>query len=347
MELTVPAGLTPLRGLLPVFQGLANTVVDIAMAHEQQQGKQISCKAGCGACCRQLVPVSAAEAHALARLVEAMPEPRRSTIQARFAAVRERVAAAGLLEMLRHPSQMNVAQRRTMGLEYSHLRIPCPFLEEESCSIYPDRPLVCREYLVTSPAEACGRQDFETIAPVRLPAEVANALRAVDWQSTGTEDAWVPLSLSLDWDAKGQVEPLLPGPAWIEKVFTHLANKPVGVSAQKQEAAGIKQLLQAFFAPATPGQPTLFLRPEATVLEVCQGQAHYLTAAAWTAQRPVPGPEGSTVDILTMEQHTPTLVTAYAVCRKPQRRTHAVFTLIAERGVWRIGTVVLEEQGAG
>jgi Fe-S-cluster containining protein len=33
--------------------------------------------------------------------------------------------------------------------------MPCPFLEDESCSIHPDRPLVCREYLVTSPAELC------------------------------------------------------------------------------------------------------------------------------------------------------------------------------------------------
>ncbi|HEY5241787.1 MAG TPA: YkgJ family cysteine cluster protein [Polyangiaceae bacterium] len=28
--------------------------------------------------------------------------------------------------------------------------VSCPFLEEESCSIHPDRPPICREYLVTS-----------------------------------------------------------------------------------------------------------------------------------------------------------------------------------------------------
>ena len=43
---------------------------------------------------------------------------------------------------------------RILGREYFQLGIPCPFLEEESCSIYHDRPITCREYLVTSPPAA-------------------------------------------------------------------------------------------------------------------------------------------------------------------------------------------------
>ena len=348
LELVVPSGLTPLRGLLPVFHGLANSVVDVAIEKERQQGKNISCKAGCGACCRQLVPVSAAEAQALAHLVESMPEPRRSTIKARFDAVRDRLAAVGLLEVLRHPSQMNLEQRRTLGLDYSRLRLPCPFLEEESCSIYPDRPLVCREYLVTSPAEACGQQDFQSITPVVLPAEVANALRAVDWQATATADAWVPLSLSLDWAATHASEPVLPGPAWVERVFNHLTRKPVGLSAQKPEAATIAKLLHAFFAPAAGGEEAtaLFLRPETNVLEVAQGGARYLSAAAWAAQRVPAGTDAGTVDILSIEQLTPVLVTASAICRQGQQRTHAAFMLLAENGAWRIAAVTLDHHSA-
>ena len=47
------------------------------------RGEAISCKAGCGACCRQLVPVSETEAHHLRDVVEAMPEPRRAAVTAR------------------------------------------------------------------------------------------------------------------------------------------------------------------------------------------------------------------------------------------------------------------------
>ena len=40
------------------------------------RGVRVSCRAGCGACCRQLVPIAEAEARRIRDLVEAMPEPR-------------------------------------------------------------------------------------------------------------------------------------------------------------------------------------------------------------------------------------------------------------------------------
>src|SRR4051812_43235845 len=42
LRLTVPTGPTPVRDLLPVFQGLANLVVNIAEENVHQAGEQIS-----------------------------------------------------------------------------------------------------------------------------------------------------------------------------------------------------------------------------------------------------------------------------------------------------------------
>jgi hypothetical protein len=75
-----------LQALLPVFQGLSNEVARRAASKAIVGGRNISCRAGCGACCRQAVPVAEAEARMIAALVEAMPEPRLSTIRARFVA---------------------------------------------------------------------------------------------------------------------------------------------------------------------------------------------------------------------------------------------------------------------
>ena len=118
----------------------------------EKSGKSISCKAGCGACCRQLVPITPTEAYNLRDLIESLPEPRRSDIRARFAEARRKLDEAGLLEKLLHPETVG-DELRAVGMEYFRLGIACPFLEAESCSIYPDRPIACREYLVTSPAE--------------------------------------------------------------------------------------------------------------------------------------------------------------------------------------------------
>jgi Fe-S-cluster containining protein len=221
LEVSVPAGPTHAGQLLPVFQGLTDVVVGVAVRAAKRAGHAISCQKGCGACCRQLVPLSESEARAVARLVEALPAPRRAEVRARFAAAGRRLAAAGLAEQLRHPGPATREALRPLGLA-------CPFLEDESCSIHPDRPLACREYLVTSSAEACARPTAETVRTVPLPAGVAAAVRAVDRQPAAGGAGWVPLVLALEWAAEHPEEPpARPGPALLQEVFARLAGKAV------------------------------------------------------------------------------------------------------------------------
>ena len=72
VELAVRAGPATFEEVLPIFQGLSDLFVAQGVARAEAEGRPVTCRAGCGACCRQLVPVSDAEARALARLVEAM-----------------------------------------------------------------------------------------------------------------------------------------------------------------------------------------------------------------------------------------------------------------------------------
>ena len=141
--ITVPNAAVPAAEVVPALQGLVNAVVEAA-----EMGKAISCRKGCGACCRQLVPVSRTEGERLLQVVEAMPAERRETLRARFAAAEAAIEAAGLKERQGRSD-------RELSTAYFAMGVPCPFLEDESCSIHPERPLVCREYLVTSPAELC------------------------------------------------------------------------------------------------------------------------------------------------------------------------------------------------
>src|SRR5262249_20918511 len=84
-EIPVPAGRTLPLPMLPAFRQLAEIVVEHSVQSVQAQGKEISCKKGCGACCRQLVPISALESRRLRDLINELPEPRRSKVLARFA----------------------------------------------------------------------------------------------------------------------------------------------------------------------------------------------------------------------------------------------------------------------
>jgi Fe-S-cluster containining protein len=188
LELTVPAGSVRVELLLPILRGLSSLFAERATKQLEAKGRAISCRAGCGACCRQLVPLAPSEARAVARLVDALPEPRRSAIRGRFEDALRKLEAA---DLLRHMGTRTAEERAALGKSYFQQGIACPFLEDESCSIHPDRPMACREYLVTSPAENCHTPRADNIEKVTLEADPLPALVQVE------AGGWVALILAL------------------------------------------------------------------------------------------------------------------------------------------------------
>ncbi len=207
--ITVPSGSVPAADVVPALQGLVNAVVTAAEA-----GKAISCRKGCGACCRQLVPISRTEAERLLSTVAALPAERRAVLEGRFAAAESALATADLKERKGRPD-------RELSTAYFALGIPCPFLEEESCSIHPDRPLVCREYLVTSPAELCAGPEQEGVTPVPVP-KVSLAARGLQDE----REDWFPLALLMDWAKRRPgAGARRTGPEWIQRFLKGMSRK--------------------------------------------------------------------------------------------------------------------------
>src|SRR4029079_12809330 len=92
--ITVPTAAVPATEVLPALQGLVNAVVGAAT----EADLTISCRKGCAACCRHLVPISRTEGEALLALVDAMPKERRKAVRARFASAEAQITAAGPAE---------------------------------------------------------------------------------------------------------------------------------------------------------------------------------------------------------------------------------------------------------
>ncbi len=207
--ITVPSGPVEAAEVVPTLQGLVNAVVGAAAA-----GKTVSCRKGCGACCRQLVPVSRSEGERLLRIVEAMPEERREALQVRFAAAEAVIEAAGL-------GQREGRNDRELSAAYFALGVPCPFLEDESCSIHLERPLICREYLVTSPAELCAGPAQEGVTPLPVP-KVSLAARGLQDDA----DDWFPLALLMAWRrTRPRKTARHPGPEWMQRFLRQLGRK--------------------------------------------------------------------------------------------------------------------------
>jgi len=208
---TVRLGKRVLLDLLPVARDLTMQATAVAIEKAQAKGREISCKAGCGACCRQLVAISVVEALSLVDLVAALPPEQQQTIRQRFRDAVRRLESARLIDPIHPKGQRHLTleiegevTRQTIvveiGKRYFALGIPCPFLENESCSIHPARPLICREYHVTSPPDGCANLFGVKVASVQPPWHMSHVLSRSAGRIATTISATIPLVLSLEWE---------------------------------------------------------------------------------------------------------------------------------------------------
>jgi Fe-S-cluster containining protein len=201
VEADQPPERVRLDEVLPLLYEIDNRAIDLAVRKVEADGMHISCKKGCSVCCRsQPVPITPPEAFALTRLLSTMPDERRQRIVQRFSANTERLREADLLGVLRREKPIaSREEAREVAQRYFALRLVCPFLEDDACGIYADRPFVCRQYLVTSPAELCADPFNNPVEPVPVPLRPATAVLAATEKLLGQEQHSLPLTLAMEY----------------------------------------------------------------------------------------------------------------------------------------------------
>lgn len=160
-------------------------------AAERGERDPVACRSGCGACCRHLVPIWEVEAIALFAAASELPAHVRDRVLANldrwlpaYEEWLDEAEAAGL--------DFDPATARqpfsAVATHYWQRQIPCPFLIDESCAIYEDRPAECRYYYALRSPDACSRPDrIPVIQPAslqrtgdRLRLQLLEAQRARD-----------------------------------------------------------------------------------------------------------------------------------------------------------------------
>ena len=205
----LPDGPVTPAAVLPVIQDISSSISTLTEKESARVGRPVSCRAGCGACCRQAVPIAPVEARVLADYIDAQPEDRREALRARFRAAAARLEESGLAAELRNaaadlardPSLLDKDRTHALGLRYFALGVPCPFLEDERCTIHPVRPLRCREFLVVSPAEYCAHPEKQEVVTVKPSVLLSNTLRK--WNTSGEPhpNELVILTMLDEWTA--------------------------------------------------------------------------------------------------------------------------------------------------
>lgn len=177
-----------LADLAEKAMALSAILTELYEAKAAAEARAISCRKGCGACCRQPVPISAAEAFMLERTVSEFPALRRTRTRRQFTA-----ALTAAQEGLPQGGWFSE------GPAYFRLGIACPFLVRESCSIHPARPAACREHLVTTSPAHCAEFPSPFVRMLPMEAPVQAMLSALCAELLGAAPEMIPLVCALEW----------------------------------------------------------------------------------------------------------------------------------------------------
>lgn len=225
VQVTVPTKPVKPQRMLPVFRKMTNLFVEIGVEEAKKEGKEVSCKKGCGACCRQPVPLPEFEAYGIAEIVGKMPEPRRSEVKERFDKAVAHFTEIGWVERFENCADYSEEERQEVFLDYFREGIPCPFLVDNSCSIHQERPMVCREYLVTNPPENCSKPTAESIDMVEIPIAPSKKIFKLGQKKTLRGLNIIPLFMALERAAENpQNFPEKTGGEWMTEFLQSVTN---------------------------------------------------------------------------------------------------------------------------
>lgn len=197
-KLTVNTGPTRLAELVPSILAFAEGLIGLALREERKQGREISCRQGCTACCHYLIPLSVPEVFYLSDLLTPWPPNQQREVAGRFTNIVGQLQSRGLSTQMLNPDNTN-EQNFQLGKEYFQLGLPCPLLSDGSCLIYQGRPIACREYHVTTPAEWCSTPAENPVRSVKLPVAIPVVLARLCAELLDRPAQLIPLSCSMHW----------------------------------------------------------------------------------------------------------------------------------------------------
>ncbi len=187
--LDIPTGSSAFDALIQPMQVLCDRIIAVSVSTRAS-----TCTKGCSPCCRQLIPLSIAEVLFLKRVVDSLPPTQQQRIHEKLRFITRILQRHGM------PTRLQ-AIHRTPGFDrgYFDLGIPCPFLERDECSIYPQRPFVCREYHVSSSPSLCADPYRKQPERAHTGVNFGALMSVFSSKLYGDSPLPVPLFHFLDW----------------------------------------------------------------------------------------------------------------------------------------------------
>ncbi len=190
-----------LSDIIPLARTISEKLSLAVVEELRRNGTIVTCHKGCSACCSYLVPLSVPEAFRLREEVLAMPEERaRNTLQLCLDSAKRildsKFQEYGANELTHKNTPIRINQ---LSKWYAELKLTCPFLSDGICTSYEQRPIACREHLVTSSALLCEAQQADEPDVVKMPVSILECVGQLTAELEQSDVEAVMLPLALPW----------------------------------------------------------------------------------------------------------------------------------------------------
>ena len=208
IEIGVEKKQAKLADIVPLARTICTKICDVTIQNIISNGDQIPCCKGCSAlCCRYLVPLSVPEALRLKEEITEAPTHKRELIWKECLSASRYILYKKPPNKFKHQSVAassdKSADLNPISNWYRSLNLDCPFLHENICTIYEQRPLACREHYVTG--SACKFEEKNSaIKLLEMPIHISDALGQLASELEGKDIEAVILPLALMWCEKNK-----------------------------------------------------------------------------------------------------------------------------------------------
>jgi len=197
-------GVADKQARLPDIVPLARTIsTKLALAvldSLRKNGQSVPCRKGCSACCNYLIPLSVPEVFRLREeLLETPADYSRQILQSCLGRAERLLDNKPPIFSLKNSSKSARAQISRIGKWYGGLKLTCPFLSDGLCTLYEQRPIACREHIVTNSAVLCqnGHRGEPNVVPI--PVSILDALGQLTAELEQSDIEAIILPLAFAW----------------------------------------------------------------------------------------------------------------------------------------------------
>jgi len=201
LNIAFTPGPASLPDIAPLARQLSTSLALTALDSLRKRRYSVPCQKGCAACCSYLVPLSAPEAFRLNDEILALPPDRRKTIVKKLLCNAKQILekSSEKTNTVEFELQNSASHITQISAWYADLELTCPFLSQNLCTFYDQRPTACREHIITGPEAVCRPLQADGSRVIPMSLSILEALARLTAELEHSEVEAVILPLALPW----------------------------------------------------------------------------------------------------------------------------------------------------